>query len=186
MIHKLELRNSAFESNKAGKHGGGILVHGPNTECELGSNNSYVRNSAVVSGGALAMMIGPTVHITKSSFLENQGGKLGGSIWAQGVDHQTVLKIEESEFSQNNGEKGGGAFLEGPELIANSSRSIFFGNTATKGGGLFVSSGSLMDIRGTTLRKNQAIEDGGGIFAEVGNIHRVSNHEFSVIPTYFL
>lgn len=165
---ELDLSNSDFRSNKAKEHGGALSILGENVTCRLGKNSTFKGNIAAQSGGAVAIRDGPAVQITRVHFSSNSAGAFGGAIWAQGVDNQTTMKVEGSQFSLNRGVHGGGAFLAGSKLTANFTTIIFVGNSAAVGGGLFVSNGPSANIQGAVFKQNEAVKEGGGVFAEVG------------------
>lgn len=142
------LHNIIIRNNQAGGSGGGLYA-------ALGSpltlmNTGFFSNTATVFGGGASISDDATV--TGGHFEDNWAGDRGG-----GLEAQSVLTLNDTNFIGNRSRIGGGAHGFGSVTIT---ASYFENNTAWGGGGLNVP--GTLTIHNTTFIRNSAETAGGG------------------------
>ncbi len=115
------IMGNIFVSNQA-TYGGGIYVHLSNSEI---SNNEFIDNESLMSGGGIHVSSQGLVTIDSNSFENNKAGTFGGGLLI-GMSNPVV---KNNYFIKNKAVYGGGAISisedSSPELDNNS----FNGNT---------------------------------------------------------
>ena len=165
---QLILNNVSVSNNNANTfNGGGITNHG-NVEI----SDSVFFNNVVTStrnGGAIYSE-GGSVILTRTQILSNTAGNGGGIHIAGGTFDANNLIVH-----QNKGFDGGG-ILVNQNVTATIEQSEFSANTANYGGGLEIS-GKLV-MTNTTISGNNAANDGGGIWflnaSDVSQLHSLT------------
>jgi len=160
------IKNSQIYSNTAW-NGGGIYVRTGTTT--LIQDNIFSNNVLLRGGGVNVANRGLTV-ISKSKVHDNVAGYKGGGLYASlatDLSHKTVthISINDSVFTYNNSERGGGIYSGTAITITNSS---IMSNTATDGGGLYLlpwsDAGATAMVDNNSIFYNTATGNGGGGF----------------------
>jgi len=137
----------------------------------------FSRNSATGTpssrGGAILMLNGSALTVTRSTISGNMASASGGGIFMT----YGTLTLTESTISDNRaglttigfGFPGGGGMLLGwgPATIRNCTIS---GNTAPRGGGIYSLGNSNVTIQNSTIALNAAANSGGGIYRANGTV----------------
>lgn len=191
----LHVLNCTFINNHANMHGGAICVTKPPggdatvdiTGCTL------ELNTALISGGAVAVSNGKSVTITASTIFENEvTGTAAGQGYGGGVyiaNAQTVTINSSTAIVSNHAtEEGGGISIidTAGVMIFTMTNSVINGNwTEGEGGGFFVdAAGDTLTFTNVTVTNNAALGmDGGGGFVESGTLkgslaHLTGNSDF--------
>ena len=161
---EMNLTNTFFESNYAGKYGA-ALCRETNATGGFGRNNNFTSNNAGIAGAALGWMGVNNITITNYIFIDNTAGEKGGAIYvSQNSDN---CKIINSSFTGNN-VTGAASGLGGAIDFEGSNGTIigsnFTNNHAYDGGAIYV--GALTgytNITGATFTNNGAVNYGGAI-----------------------
>jgi predicted outer membrane repeat protein len=154
------------EEGHAG-HGGGAYV-GPGSSPRF-SKLVFLRNSAVVNGGAICCAVGSGLIVEDSRFEGNTCGREGGAIWWAS---NGVLEVVHSVFVGNSGEWGGAIYANGfTEKVMLDV--LFESNRAEQGGGIQCDGRDLTLARGTFL-SNSAEHFGGAVSVGGRNV-RLTN-----------
>ncbi|MEM7314669.1 MAG: choice-of-anchor Q domain-containing protein, partial [Planctomycetota bacterium] len=152
----LSLIDSAVTGNSA-TFGGGVYSTGQ----LLLSGTAISNNTSSSDGGGLFLGSESTTTIVTSHVSGNTATRMGG-----GLEGNGALTVEDSTFSANSGERGGGIYLQSSSNVS-VRNTTFSGNTAsTFGGGLAslgpVTAGS--SIENSTFTGNRATVQAGGLF----------------------
>lgn len=133
------------------------------------SNSRFTGNYALRTAGAIYCTLG-CPDIIDSYFSDNVGGDAGAVYLTH---HSDALRVTNTSFSNNMGERRGGAiamhyetvtFLPFPDVYVSISDCAFDSNSAGFGGAVFVSSDHIdVTIRNSSFAQNRAT-DGGGIY----------------------
>jgi CSLREA domain-containing protein len=145
------------------RHGGGVYV-GPGAALELTSSR-VTSNNTVYDGGGI--FNDGVTELRRVTIDENVAGVFGGGLFNAGD-----LKVADTTFSGNEGEGGGGLFLDNAFEVTHVTlkRTSVFDNDAldADGGGIEVYVGTdKIAFRATnvTISGNRAADRGGGVFA---------------------
>lgn len=144
-------------------------MEGVNTTCKIGPNVNFTENTAA-SGGGIAVLDGSNLQVFDSRFVQNTVNELGGALWTQGLVNDVVLEVFESRFTENESQRGGAVFVEGPKTTATFNDIHFLKNNAlNSGGGLVIMDGPSVALTKLSLVGNTAKINGGGILVEVSD-----------------
>lgn len=159
---KLEIRNSAFKNN-SGENQGTIengSAKDSATDITLLLENVEFSNNTGKYGGAMINFATATLRLCT---FDNNTSTWGGAI--QNQDPAT-LRVDQSLFSQNKAQLGGGIFNQGALTVTNSG---FESNAATNNGGGMFSQGTA-SVSKSNFQMNTAAASGGGIFSADGTV----------------
>lgn len=137
-------------------NGGGIFIC--SSYLTIG-NNSFERNFAYISGGAVYIKNSSNVSMEYNTFSENQANSDGGGIY---IFTSSIATLNENQFQGNSAINGGGINVYSGELYA--SNCTFSENTASSDGGGVYSHNSTSDIQNCNFSSNFASGNGGGIY----------------------
>ena len=160
--------DSAALGNSASTDGGAIKVDF-NSSANI-SNTIFNNNTAVRSGGAIAVM-GQTT-ISDSTFTNNSSNN-GGAVWVTG-NADNVVTINNTTFDSNNvGNGRGGAIAN--YITVNINDSTFTNNTTAatigRGGAIYNGGAATTNIAGSTFIGNTAVEMGNDIYNDGGVVN---------------
>ena len=180
--------NSTFEDNYA-FYGGAVFV-GSASGHTVVTNDTFRKNRAVVSGGAIHLQASG-VDVNKSRFYYNTASN-GSALYVggEGTNNSVVLslfegndateygagiywvasagQIKDTNFTKNTAMYGGGIYLNGKSGNTNITNSIFRENNATKNGGAIECNASNVGIYNLLFEKNYAGEYGAALCRESG------------------
>ena len=168
---RLTMSNVRMENNNGnGFSGGAITNHGRVDISDSIFFNNIITGS--LNGGAI-FSDGGTVNLTRTQIMSNTAHYGGGiSIFGGTFNANNLI------MRQNFGFDGGGMWLN-QNITATIQQSEFSGNTAQYGGGLEIS-GKLV-MTNTTISGNKADNDGGGIWflnsSDTSQLHSVTLYE---------
>jgi predicted outer membrane repeat protein len=165
------MNETTFDNNTASNDGGALWVGELQDDEQLSITNSYFyRNEAGdggYKGGAIYFVeyvIGEII-ITGSEFGKiddetsgNKAGDDGGAIEADDDGDKATIRVTDSTFAFNEGDKGGAIRNEGPLII---SGSTFYKNEAADGGAIEAEDD--VDISDSLFEGNTATADGGAL-----------------------
>ncbi|MBR0472714.1 MAG: hypothetical protein IJI98_08490 [Methanosphaera sp.] len=171
------IKNVTFTDN-LGKNGSAMTYYGADNSTLILSDSLFDRNDEYTryesNGGALYAMINGTVHITNTTFTDNNAEN-GGALYVYSFENGN-LNITNSTFKENEAGYGGAVYIETEGNISITDTS-FISNLGEEGSGLFyknTNNGELI-IRNSLFDSNGEVgydcEVGGAIyFASTGNI----------------
>jgi predicted outer membrane repeat protein len=135
-------------------------------------------NGHILSPGALLNEDGGSLTVTKSNFLDDDGG-VGGAILNETGGSLTVSSSDFSHCDASSGLFGGGAIANGPVGTTTVSGSTFYENDAENGGAIG-NLGGTTTVNGTksVFTNNYADDYGGAIDNFLGSLN-VSGATFS-------
>lgn len=191
---RVEVINSSFENNTAGRGGGAVAVW---TGSSLSISGSVFRNNTSWYGGAVYSLLSP-LSIVNSVFTANKAvtdGGLGdgGAIGTDGASEYPEdgnggdVYICGTEISNNQGYgSGGGAYIwvYPPDRVI-IDRSTVAGNVVSPngrnsnglGGGMRISNGEIVVSRSSILN-NTSGGGGGGFYLDCAPTCQISNSTF--------
>lgn len=191
-----------FDGNKANY--GGAICRGGTTKIEgdnigsvgveiIGGNNTFSKNTAAKSGGAIFGKTGSKVLISggNNNFVENTAtANNGGAIWASIIEISGGTNV----FTQNQaGGSGGAIYIGGVDASGNPigieskiDGAGFVENTAVNAGGA-IRSGGTVTISNSEFNKNKVtgiagaanVTGGGAIFNEADGSLTIENSTFT-------
>jgi hypothetical protein len=150
------VRDCRFEGNQAG-FGGAVFIDTPGS-APLFSQNAFVNNTALQSGGALYIREGSGTEISRNTFSGNQAGLSGGGVMIENGSPDFLDNILE----ENRGDRGGGLALDNSS--SRIQRNRFLKNKADIGGGICSLTASAVILR-NSLSYNEAFTLGAGYAA---------------------
>ena len=171
------IKNVTFTDN-LGKNGSAMTYYGADNSTLILSDSLFDRNDEYTryesNGGALYAMINGTVHITNTTFTDNNAEK-GGALYVYSFENGN-LNITNSTFKENKAGYGGATYIETEGNISITDTS-FISNLGEDGSGLFyknTNNGELI-IRNSLFDSNGDVsydcEDGGAIHIDtMGNV----------------
>ena len=185
--------NLTFEENIAGEYGAALCRESGATYGH-GTNNTFIRNHAGISGAALAWMGVTDIHIVDYKFIDNTAETSGGAIFINKGSNNDI--IENCTFEGNHltnlteGHNGGaidcrgenltidyvdftnnGAYTGGAVYMASDSKNIrifdsnFTSNYAMGDGGALGLKAESLVINNTIFKSNTAVRHGGALYA---------------------
>ena len=184
-ISNVKVINSKFRNNLANVGGAIHLEFCNNINVEY---SDFINNSGLTSGGAIYSN-DSSLNIYESNFISNSG-KMGGSIMTikgssfifksifnnnkATLDESanyggailvmgSILKINGSEFKDNEAKIYGGAICSLSSSTVNIDNSTFDNNKASQDAGAILSASSTLDIIKSTFNNNKANKEGGAI-----------------------
>ena len=110
--------------------------------------------------GTAGMNISGTATISDSMFFSNVALTSSGAL---ALMNESVVTVENSRFTNNQGEKGGAIFAD-YNTSAIFRRVQITTNTASNGGGIYVNTNADIDLENVTIANNYADDFGGGIY----------------------
>ena len=157
--------NLIFEDNYAGEYGAALCREIGATSGH-GTNNTFNRNHAGISGAALAWMGVKNIHIIDYKFVNNTAESSGGAIFIDEGSNNDI--IENCTFEGNHltnmtvGHNGGAIDCRGENLTIDYVN--FTNNGAHTGGAIYMGSKSnTIRIFDANFTENYAIADGGAL-----------------------
>ena len=157
--------NLTFEDNIAGEYGA-ALCREINATGGHGTNNTFSRNHAGISGAALAWMGVKNIHIIDYKFINNTAESSGGAIFIDEGSNNDI--IENCTFEGNHltnmtvGHNGGAIDCRGENLTIDYVN--FTNNGAHTGGAIYMGSHSnTIRIFDANFTENYAAADGGAL-----------------------
>ena len=171
----LEINNSIFVGNKAGKFGGGIqIVSKANCECSLSMNiesSKFDQNFAKYSGGAISLDVYSDTDkyiIEKCVFTNNTAGYTGAALTLYDLNVAAQLRISQCLLRRNWVINPGGGVVE--LINAGRVRLDSVNITESNSTALYVMKSSVFLTGTTFIRDNYAVRsNGGGIHINCGN-----------------
>ena len=171
----LDISNSVFVGNKAGKFGGGVqIVSEANCDCPLSMNiesSKFDQNFAKSSGGAISMEVHDDIGdytIEKCVFTNNTAGYSGAAITLyESYSHATISQcLFRMNGVTNTGSSGSVFWVINVEYVCLDSINITESNCTA----LHMTK-SNVNLSGTTfIQDNYAVRsNGGGIYISCGN-----------------
>ena len=156
----LNIAESNFISNSA-MMGGAILAF---NSLDLTIFKSIFNNNNVLTGdnsvfGGAILVTGSVLKINESEFNDNEAKQLGGVIYASS---SSTLNIYNSAFNRNKAGQDGGAIYVPSAL--NIYNSAFNNNEASQNGGAIYSAYSTLNIANSAFNNNKADQDAGAIY----------------------
>ena len=154
---------------RSASFGGGLRCEGARVDA---SQLRVIRSSARDGGGIGADDC--TVSLDGVRLVGNEASVDGGNLWLR--DSQGTLTG--SELAEGTAEQGGGAFVDGGDMVIEGN--VVRDNTATSTASDYVGGGGLF-VRGTaqvvanTVRGNHAVTCGGGMYLDGGQSNVVAN-----------
>ena len=173
----VHINKSTFTNNSASA-GGAIFVNSVSTTVVI-KNCSFLANTAVEKGGALAFNDGDSIIISTSSFQDNLVGShvsthttsstgkgKGGAVYFSAIS----IELVNTNFKNNEAASGGALFFEAAASLV-VQESEFSGNIANNGVGGAVAIIVSYDVNITRCKVegNVATGDGGGLYVQDGD-----------------
>lgn len=152
------IRNSHFEENSSGGHGGAVSIWGYDQDFVTVEGVDFINNQVTANG---------TKGTTKQAF--------GGALRVSAKE----LIIRDTNFVGNTSEsQGGGLWYEG-ESSAVIENTAFSGNEAKQGGGLYASQWNGLGTQIDNVRfENNLAEEGGAIYKYWGKTFDITSSAF--------
>ncbi|MDX1998744.1 MAG: choice-of-anchor Q domain-containing protein [Thermoanaerobaculia bacterium] len=173
MALSLTITDSVITGNQAGDDGGAIYIDdtgGP----VLIQRTQITGNSAAGNGGGVYLYDTDTpVTIEDSTISGNTATLDGGGIYSYDTDATGTITVRRTTVSGNNGTRGGGIYLYGPDTDVFIENSTISGNQASLNGGgvyLYFVYAPTVNLDHTTIASNTATGTGGGLIKFVGAV----------------
>ncbi|TNE88745.1 MAG: hypothetical protein EP330_13575 [Deltaproteobacteria bacterium] len=162
----LTIQRATFIANHATGAGGGALAGLPLTgSTVLIEGSIFEENTAAVSGGAMGLQFDGVQTVRDCSFIGNSSAGRGGALF---VDLSDIL-VERNFFCMNDGDQGGGLFIQRAVAGSFVRNNVFIQNTANVfGGGADSQDGSEVFSHNTFFYNGHPTDGGsllGGSFA---------------------
>ena len=125
---------------------------------ELTLTNVTVEIGSARTGGGIFNGEGGDLAIVRSQIRGNSAGENGGGLGNAASNEAAVARIEETTFSENSAQRGGGIHSSGTLVVETST---FTRNGADEGGGLYNS--GMSTVVNSTISTNNASVNGGGV-----------------------
>ncbi|WP_158702840.1 hypothetical protein [Melaminivora suipulveris] len=181
----IDLRDARFSANRAAGEGGGAIQSRGTLRIEdsrFDANVAYLHGKPLPDsydgfGGALLLIEGSAIDITRTTFTGNQASNSGGAIYN---DQRNELRVTASlldgnvakgEMLQAAGGFGGGIHNESKLYLTDST--ISANQARGGGGGVTLNQAAELVAKNTAIVHNKA-SDGGGIAAYTG-VARLEN-----------
>lgn len=147
-----------FTENSSAEGNGGAVYHG---EGKLTiDKNTFTKDIAKKSGGAIYAVTNAPATITNSIFSENKAK------WGGAIANYSKSIINNVTFNKNEATSTGGAIYTGKGITVEESSLVE--NKANKGGAIYISKGE-SEIKNTSFTKNESKNGGGAIFINHDN-----------------
>ena len=176
---KVEISDSTFVDNTASSHGGAL--DGPSFALVDVKRTDFISNKVTSptsqGGGAFYLRMCDWTEIINSTFVENDGFKLGGAVY---VDSSLFTcrgcTFDKNKLSKEYDTLGGAFYLRNDVVLTLADNTTITNHGSTKvgypctqecyagGGGISSQSSNTINLRGVTMMYNAA-KSGGGIFA---------------------
>lgn len=167
---QIVIRDSLFEKNRSGGHGGAVGIWGYDQDYVTVSGSEFIGNQVTKAGaaknkdgparGGALRISGKQVTLKDSRFVNNQSADEGGALWQQG---ESPANITNTAFIGNRAAKEGGAIFnhqwDGPGTDI--TRSTFKNNQAPKGGAIYKNKTRPLTITASEFQSNGSAEIGG-------------------------
>ena len=156
------LINVSFIENSADAYGG-ALCREINATGGFGSNNTFISNTAGISGGALAWLHVKDIVLNYYTFIDNTAGVSGGAIYIS-PDSDNAL-INNSIFKGNNATNGHGGAIDIEARNVTIINATFERSVSKNGGAIYVDeiSSTTSVINSTFTSCEVSLGDGGAI-----------------------
>lgn len=154
--------NISVRNNEANSHGGGICTT-EDVYAEL--ENSHFDNNVAQNGGGLAYTAGSETHLHKIRFTNNHAHSFGGAVFIKYTGKQSTFS--DCTFEGNNANYGAG--MSGASANVEISNTSFLTNVAEEYGGAMDLVNVTITLQHSVLESNEAVQDGGGIAAISGS-----------------
>ncbi|MEO1349025.1 MAG: LamG-like jellyroll fold domain-containing protein [Cyanobacteria bacterium J06635_15] len=177
---QIVIRDSLFEKNRSGGHGGAVGIWGYDQDYVTVSGSEFIGNQVTKTGtaknkggaakGGALRISGKQVTVKDSRFVNNQSADEGGALWHQG---ESPANITNTVFVGNRAAQEGGAIFnhqwDGPGTKV--TRSTFKNNQAPKGGAIYKNKARPLTITASKFQNNGSAEIGGNSnnLVKVGN-----------------
>ena len=185
--------NLTFEDNIAGEYGAALCREIEATGGH-GTNNTFIRNHAGISGAALAWMGVTDIHIVDYKFRDNTAENSGGAIFIdEGSNNDIIenctfegnhitnmsvnhnggaidcrgenLTIDYVDFTNNGAYTGGAIYMGSNSKNIRIFDSNFTENYAMGDGGALGLKAESLSINNTIFKSNTAVRNGGAVYA---------------------
>lgn len=179
----LNISDTTFMNNNSDKNGGAIISYADTTisRCNFTENsstegnggavyqgegkltiekNTFTKDIAKKSGGAIYAVTNAPATITNSIFSENKAK------WGGAIANYSKSIINNVTFNKNEATSTGGAIYTGEGITVEESSLVE--NKANKGGAIYISKGE-SEIKNTSFTKNESKNGGGAIFINHDN-----------------
>ena len=150
------MNSSLFEANTASERGGALLLQGSGTI----RNVSFVNNTGVTEGGAIAFAGQCNIQFYDCSFSLNLGGS-GGALTFSTLAHPI---LDSCQFITNMATSSGGALLLAGEASPTFLNCLFWNNTAFSiGGAASLTETSTPAFSNCNISNNYSPNEAGGV-----------------------